>query len=236
MHRPVTAPVIVTGLFGIAEFLWSIQLTAHPDPFSPGSATLVVAGVVAYTAIATVGILLVRAPWARWLALCTAVVTVIVGSLDGKLGALPIAATAFSLLAVGGLAGPWLRIWLRQRPGPGAGPIAVALPLVALAGLPLAGIAGATSAPGLALAFTAPALAWSYARSFRWGLWGLRVVQPALAIVASIAVGGWGAVWLLAYAAVVAVLAWSPDARDAQSPVRAPLPPPRVTPRSGGEA
>lgn len=238
MHRPVTAPLIVTGLFCTAEFLWSIQLTADPDPFSPGSATLVVAGVVVYTAIAAVGILLVRAPWARWVALVVAITTLFLGSLGGTPGAFPITATVVSLLAVGGLAGPWLRIWLRQRPGAGAGPVAVALPLVALFGLPLAGIA-APDAPSpvvLAVAFAGPLLAWAYARALRWGLWGLRLVAPALALTAAVSVDGWGSAWLVAYAVSVAAVAWTTAAAEAQSPVQAPLPPPRVTPQPGGES
>jgi hypothetical protein len=237
MHRPITAPLIITGLFGFAEFLWCIALSAHPDPFSPGSALLIVAGIVAYTAIATVGILLVRASWARWLALGTVVVTLAVGSLGDPYDAVSIAATVLSLIAVGGLVGPWLRIWLRQRPGTGAGPISTALPLAALAGLPLAGIAvpDALSAPALAVAFGGPVLAWAYARALRWGLWGLRVVLPILAIIAGAVAARWGTVWFLAYAAGVAVIAWTPEARDAQIPVQAPLPPPRVAPRSEGE-
>ncbi len=237
MHRPITAPLIITGLFGFAELLWCVALSAHPDPFSPGSALLVVTGIVAYTAIATVGILLVRASWARWLALGTTVVTLVVGSLGDPYDAVSIAATVGSLIAVGGLVGPWLRIWLRQRPGAGAGPITVALPLAALAGLPLAGIStpNALSAPALAVAFAGPILGWAYARALRWGLWGLRVVLPTLAIVAAAVAGGWGTAWLLAYAAGVAAIAWMPGARDAQIPVQAPLPPPRVAPRSEGE-
>jgi hypothetical protein len=238
MHRPITAPLIITGLFGIAEFLWSVRLTVYPAPFSPGSAVLVVAGVVIYTSIATVGILLVRAPWARWLAFATVVATLVLGSLGETIGALAITATALSLVAIGGLAGPWLRIWLRRRPGSGAGPIAAALPLVALSALPLAGIAApdALSPAVLAVAFAGPLLAWAYARAFRWGLWGLRVVTPALALIAAVATGGWGAAWLVAYAASVVALSWMPAAGEAQSPVQAPLPPARVSPRSGGEA
>ena len=235
MHRSVSAPLVITGLFALSELLWSIRITARPDPFSPGAAMLIVAGIVAYTVIATVGILLVRAPWARWLALSTAVATLVLGSLGGSFDAVAIAATVLSFLAVGGLAGPWLRIWLRQRPGAGTGPVAVALPLAALCALPVAGIAAAdaVSVVLLALAFTGPLLAWAYARALRWGLWGLRLVAPLLALGAAVSTGGWGALWLTAYAVTVASLAWQPAARDAHSPVRAPLPPPRVAPRPG---
>ena len=194
-----------------------------------------ISGIVIYTAIAIVGMLLVRAPWARWLALAVAVVTLVVGSVGGLSDVLSIAAVTLSLLAIGGLAGPWLRIWLRQRPGTGAGTAAVALPLVAVGALPLAGLASidAAAPAAFALAVAGPVLAWAYARGFLWGLWGLRVVVPIIAIVAALTTGSWvGGVAFVAFGLACAVFAWSPGARDAQSPVQAPLPPPRAQNRS----
>jgi hypothetical protein len=234
MKRSASPPLIISGLFAVAELLWSIRLTVSPEPFSPGSSALVVAGIVLYTVIAIVGMLLVRAPWARWLALTTAVCTVVVGALGSELDALSIAAAVLSLVAIGGLAGPWLKIWLRQRPGAGAGPIAVALPLVAIAALPLAGLASVESATpaALTLAFAGPVLAWAYARGLAPGLWGLRLAAPALALIAAVAAGTWGSAAFLAYGTTVGILSWSPAARDAMSPVQAPLPPPRATPQS----
>jgi len=234
MKRPASPSLIISGLFAVAELLWSVRLTVSPEPFSPGSSALIVAGIVLYTVIAVVGMLLVRAPWARWLALTTAVCTVVVGALGTDVDALSITAAALSLVAVGALAGPWLKIWLRQRPGAGAGAIAVALPLAAMAALPLAGLASVESAApaALILAFAGPLLAWAYVRGFASALWGLRLAAPALAIVAAIATATWGSAAFLIYGATVGVLAWSPAARDALWPVQAPLPPPRVAPHS----
>jgi len=234
MKRSASPPLIISALFAVAELLWSIRLTVSPEPFSPGSSALVVAGIVLYTVIAVVGMLLVRAPWARWLALTTAVCTVIVGAFVGELDALSITAAVLSLVAIGGLAGPWLKIWLRQRPGAGAGAITIALPLVAIAALPLAGLASVESATpaALTLAFAGPVLAWAYARGLAPGLWGLRLAAPALALVAAIAAGTWGSAAFLAYGTTAGILAWSPAAHDAMYPVQAPLPPPRATPQS----
>ena len=234
MKRSASPPLIISGLFAAAELLWSIRLTVSPEPFSPGSSALVVAGIVLYTVIANVGMLLVRAPWARWLALTTAICTVVVGALGGELDPLSITAAVLSLVAIGGLAGPWLKIWLRQRPGAGAGTVAVALPLVAIAALPLAGLASVESATpaALTLAFAGPVLAWAYARGLAPGLWGLRLAAPALALIAAVAAGTWGSAAFLAYGTTVGILSWSPAARDAMSPVQAPLPPPRATPQS----
>ncbi|MGB9356993.1 MAG: hypothetical protein WCC01_00400 [Acidimicrobiia bacterium] len=231
MERHITAPLFIAGLFAAAELAWVIRLGFSPDPFSPGAATLVIAGVVTYTAIALVGMLLVRAPWARWLAVTVAMTTLIVGALGGISNALAVGAAVLSLLAIGGLAGPWLRIWLRQRPGAGAGAIAVALPLAAIGALPLAGLVSvdAVAPAAMVLAATGPVLAWAYARGFRWGLWGLRVALPILAFTAAFASATWvAAAGFIAFGLVDAFLAWSPGAADALSPVQAPLPPPRT--------
>jgi len=231
MERHFSAPLFIAGLFAAAELAWAIRLGLSPDPFSPGAATLMIAGVVAYTAIALVGMLLVRAPWARWLALVVVMATLIVGSLGGITDVLSVGAVVLSLLAIGGLAGPWLRIWLRQRPGAGAGAAAVALPLAAIGAPPLAGFASvvATTPAALVLAATGPVLAWAYARGFRWGLWGLRVALPIVALIAAIASATWiAATGFVAFGLAVAILAWLPGAADALSPVHAPLPPPRT--------
>lgn len=232
MKRSATPLLIISALFATSELLWSIRLTISPDPLSPGSSALVVAGIVIYAVIATVGMLLIRAPWARWLALTTAICTLVIGSFGGATP-LALVATAVSLVAIGGLAGPWLRISLRQRPGAGAGTVAVALPLAAIASLPLAGLASHESpeAPVLALAIAGPTLAWAYARGFVVGLWGLRTVVPVLAVGAAIPAEPWSTSAFLIYGAAVGVLAWSPRAREALSPVHAPLPPPRVAPQ-----
>ena len=232
MKRSANPLVIISALFVMSELLWSIQLTVSPDPLSPGSSALFVAGIVVYVVVAVVGMLLVRAPWARWLALTTAICTVLIGSLGGVTDALVMMAIALSLVAIGGLAGPWLRIWLRQRPGAGAGAAAVSLTLAAITALPLAGLVSVESpnAAALVLAFAGPTLAWAYARGFSIGLWGLRTVAPVLAAGAAITAGTWGAAAFLIYGSVVGVLAWSTGAHDAISPVQAPLPPPRVAP------
>lgn len=230
MERQVSAPLIIAALFAAAELAWVISLGFSPDPFSPGPAALVIAGAVVYTAIAVVGMLLVRAPWARWLALFVSVTTLVVGALGGISDALSVGAVALSLLAIGGLAGPWLRIWLRQRPGAGAGTAAVALPLFAIGALPLAGMASVDAATpaALVLAAAGPVLAWAYARGLRWGLWGLRVALPTAAAAAALASDGWApTAAFVAFAVGDAILAWSPGAADALSPVQAPLPPPR---------
>jgi hypothetical protein len=227
---------MISSLFVVAELLWSIQLALRPDPFTAGSATLIVAGIAVYTVITVVGILLVRALWARWLALATTIVTLTLGSLGRFDHVLPYAAAAVSLLAVGGLTGPWLRVRLRQHPEVGVPPQALLLPLVATLALPLAGIASpdGPTLPCLVVAFCGPVLSVAYVRAAPWGLWALRTGLPILAVVAGISTGWWGAAAFIAYGSAVAVLSWSSEARDAMTPVLAPLPPPRAAPHTGG--
>ncbi len=81
MKRVANAPILISGLFATAQILWSMRLAIEPDPLTVGAALLLISGIVVYTVISVVGILLVRAPWARWLALYTTVVTLVVGTL-----------------------------------------------------------------------------------------------------------------------------------------------------------
>ncbi|MCH8130703.1 MAG: hypothetical protein IIC70_12495, partial [Acidobacteria bacterium] len=72
-----------------------------------------------------------------------------------------------------------------------------------------------------------PVGGWAYARALRWGLWVLRLGYPVAAVVAATQVSLAGATLLILYGAVVAVLAWSPEASRAQRPISARLPAPR---------
>ena len=129
----------------------------------------------------------------------------------------------------GRLSGPWLALWLRRRPGAGPEPRAVALPLLAVGAAPVVGFA---SWSGLAItavvvAVLGPLGGWAYARALRWGLWVLRLGYPVAAVVAATQLSLAGATLLVLYAAVVVLLAWSPEASRAQRPISARLPAPR---------
>ncbi len=65
MPQWITAPNIASAFFAASSLLTTTLLAIDPEPFSPGSAVLIALGVLAYTVLALVGILLVRAPWAR---------------------------------------------------------------------------------------------------------------------------------------------------------------------------
>ena len=230
----LNVPYTISGLLAVSSLVGAAALMFDPDPFAVGAAALIAIGLLFYTVIALAGILLVRAPWARWLGLGVAISTLVLMALTGFDSASSIAAVGLALAAVAGLAGPWLRVWLRQRPGTGPEPKAVALPLVAIGAAPVAGLA-AWSGLNAAVIFAAalgPVGAWGYARSWRWGLWTLRIAYPLIAAIAATQVAIVGALLLVAHGIGVAVFAWSPEASRAQRPIGGPLPAPRYPKRT----
>lgn len=230
----LSAPYVISGVLTASSLLSAAVLLADPDPLVTGAAVLITTGIVIYTLIAISGILLVRAPWARWLGLGTTIGALILTAITGFGSAWAYLAALASLGAIAGLSGPWLRVWLRQRPGMGPEQKAVALPIIALGALPVAGLAAWSGLTWLvvAAALLGPLAAWGYARAWRWGLWALRLGYPLVAIGAAAQVGLPGGLLLGAHAAVVAVLAWSAEASRAQLPIGGTLPAPRYRRRT----
>lgn len=229
MPQQTIAPYLVSALFAASSLLTAAVLVFDSEPFSPGSALLITLGLLAYTVIALVGILLVRAPWARWLALATTLGALVIAAVVGFDSALAVASAVLSLTAVAGISGPWLTLWLRRRPGTGPEPRAVALPLLAVGAAPIVGFASwsGLDIAAVVVAVLGPLGGWAYARALRWGLWALRLGYPFAAVVAAIQLDLAGATLLVLQAAVVAFLAWSPEASRAQRPINARLPAPR---------
>lgn len=225
----INPPIVTSALLAGSTLLLTALLLTDPAPFAPGSAALVAAGAWAYTLVAAAGVVLVFAPWARWLGLATAIGGLVVAAVVGAGSVLGVAMTVVGLAAVAGFAGPWLKLWLRQRPGSGPEPRAVALPVVALGAPIVCGLA-AWSGPSIAVvaaAIIGPVAAWAYARSLWSGLWALRLVYPIAAAIAAVGLSVLGAAVLVAHAIAVAWLAWSPAAARAQRPVGGALPAPR---------
>ncbi len=230
----VTAPSLIAGFLALSMLSFSLVLIADPGPFAPGSALLITVGSWTYALIAIAGMLLVRAPWARWLGLGTATGTLVVVAIVGFDSGWVVPAIGAALIAILGLAGPWLTPWLRQRPGTGPEPAAVALPLVAVGAPAVAGIAawdGLVAAVVIA-AIVGPVSAWAYGRAFRSGLWSLRFAYPIVAVVAAIQLEPAGAALMVAHGAAVATLSWSRAASRAQRSIAGPLPAPRAPKRT----
>lgn len=229
-----SAPYVVSGLLAGSALGLTLVLLIDTEPLTPGAALLIAVGVWLYTVVAIAGILLVRAPWARWLGLGTAIAVAVAIAVAGFDSAAAILTAAVSLAAVAGLAGPWLTVWLRRQPGMGPEPGAAALPLVAIGAPLVAGIA-AWNGPTISVAIAAVlgvVGASAYARADRWGLWLLRLVYPIAAVVAGVQLGlAWGAL-LVAHGVAVTLLAWSRQASRAQRSIGAVLPAPRYWKRT----
>ncbi len=204
-----------------------------PAPLAPGSAALVATGIILYTLIALAGILLVHAPWARWLGAGATAGALLMVGVTGFDSGWALVSIGLGLAALAGLAGPWLNVWLRQRPGTGPQPVAVALPLVAIGAAPVAGLAAWSelTTGALIAAVAGVVAAAAYARASRIGLWVLRIGYPLLALIAAVPLGVPEGLLLAGHGAAVAGLAWPPTAARAQRPIGAELPAPRYRKR-----
>jgi hypothetical protein len=212
----------------------AIHLGVTPGPFAPSSATVVVLGLVVFTVIVTVGLLLVRGRWARRLgvALVVAELALVAATGFDVWGAVAVTAAVVGLV---GLLGRWLDGWVRPRPsatGPDAK--AVLLLLGLLAYVPAVGIAapaGLETAHGV-LGCAAVLLAWAYSKALVWSLWALRLVLAPIAAAAVLASPLPGAVLLTTLTVGVVWLAWTREALLSVQPLDDRLPSPR-RPRGG---
>lgn len=223
----MTPPIVISALVAVSGLGWSVALLIDPAPFALSAAAAIAVGLVAYSVIAVAGILLVHAPWSRWLGLGVAAAGPALGVATG-FGPAAMLGLVLSAGAIVGMTGPWLNVWIRQRPSAtGPAPQAVALALLAIGLAPTVGLANADGLGPfhVVLAAAGLLLSWSYARGHIGGLWGLRLVIPGLAIPATLATPLPGALLVGAIAVVVTVLAWgrrSAAAIGAATPLPAP--------------
>ena len=185
--------------------------------------------------IATVGIVVASARWARRLAM----VAVVMGPLaaaSAPLDTLWVAALILTAAAAAVLLSP--RLAVRKLPsatGPPAN--AVILPLVLVISPFAYGLTGAGSPPWAVLLAGGAALvaAFLYARVIRGGLLAVRYVWPMLALGLLFAMETPAAVTSAFLAVAVVALSWSPEAKAAFHPPRqvgTTLPiPPELSPR-----
>lgn len=233
----MTAPRLIAGLVAASGLSWAVALLIDPEPFAPSSAAAIAVGLVTYTVVAVAGILLVHAPWSRGLGLGVAVAGPLLGIATG-FGTAAVLGLVFSGSAIVGLTGPWLRVWLRRRPAAGAPPAeAAALALMSITLVPMLGVAnheGLSPSQGL-LALAGLVSTWGYARGHLWGLWGLRLVVPTLAVPATLMTPLPGTVLVAAVATSVSVLAWRRQSAAAIATTVA-LPSPRRRRQNEGES
>lgn len=214
----------------IGASLWTLHITTMPDdPFSTDSAVLVAIGLLMFSLIAAVGLLVPRGRWARNLArglLAVEAALAVATPLQGW----AIAGLVATGLGIVGIQGKWFDGWLRRLPaadGPGLKTMGLILGCLAL--VPIVGLSspsGVVFRQGL-LGAAGIVIAWGYGKANMWGLWAARLVLVPLAVVAALAAPPLGAVILVVAGVGLSVLAWSSEARLAISPLMDQLPGPR---------
>ncbi|MGD2051390.1 MAG: hypothetical protein PVI35_02845 [Acidimicrobiia bacterium] len=227
------APFLVAALSMLAALAWAARLATAPAPLAASSALLVAAGILGFGLITTTGLLLSRGRWARNVALALGAFELAMAAVI-DLDAITIAATVLSGAALVASGGPWLDGWLRRRPAAGApGPRPLLVTIGGLVLVPALGLVapGGVGAAHLVLGAAAVTAAWAYARSHPWGLWGFRVVIPAVGVPAVLASPFPGSLVLAAGVAALTAVAWTREARLAVDPELTTLPGPRPFPR-----
>lgn len=225
-------PYVIAALVMATGLAWTMHLIVAPEPWAFDSAFTIAIGTLVFSIVAMTGLLLGRGRWTRFFAaglIVAQLLIVLVADIEPWL----LIALAGSVLSLIGLAGPWLRGWLRERPAagsPGAVPLGLALGAFAL--VPLVGIAapaGLQYAHGL-LGAAGILVSWGYVRGHTWALWLMRLGIPVLAIAAAIVSPPAGAALIVVAGFALAWFAWTEEARLAVDPLPANLPAPRRRP------
>jgi hypothetical protein len=195
---------------------------------------MIIVGVIGVGLGALSGLLLVRAPWARWLLAATVVATTLLAAIGES--ALFWLALGVGAIAVLGLSGPWLTLWVRRQPVAdrlGAVPVTLiasgAVAPIVIGSASLRGVGGIH----WALVAVVVASAWAYGRGLQFGIWSFRMVVPVVAVVAATRTDTPGGLVIVISALALGTLAWSPQARAVTAVITPPLPSPRT--RSGSD-
>ena len=214
------APFAACAVLILSSLWWGFSLTIQPDPWTPVQSVAIAAGLLVGGTVAAAGILTERSRLARRLAFGTLAVSGLVAALrpSGSGWAIGV---GLAVVAGVGLAGPWMRDWMRSRPSPDSpAPLAAGL-LVLLLALPVAAALwpGKTSALALTLgSIGAWAIALIYGRGGKGALWACRIGLPLLSLAALGFEGPAAITWLVGVA-LGTVLAWTPAARLAVRPL-----------------
>ena len=216
----------------LAALIWAVALAVDPGPLAPGSVLLMMVGLLSLATVGMVGLTVTGGRWAQrtsLAALAAMAAVAVVRPIDGW-WALGLAATVVA--AVTYLVPP-LTAALRRLP-PAAGPPlrAVLVPLL-LIGFPFPLGLAAWDAPGpglMAVGLTAPLAAFWFARVLPGGLFGVRIVWPALAVGLAFTLELWPALVSVCGGLGIAALAWHPSVGVSFHPPRErgtvyPIPP-----------
>jgi hypothetical protein len=216
----VVAPFAACAVLILSSLWWGFSLTIAPAPWTPIQSVVIAAGLLVGGTVSAVGILTDRSPLARKLAYGTLLVTAVVAVLRPS-GSGWAVGVGLAVVAGVGLAGPWMREWMRARPTPDSPPAVAAGLMVLLLALPVATALWPGMTDGLALALGslgAWAIALVYARGGKGALWACRIGLPLLGLAALGFDGPAAITWLLGVG-IGTVLAWTPSARVAIRPL-----------------
>ena len=224
------APRLIALTLVVSAALWSLVIAVNPDePFALDAGVVVSIGLLMFSLIAAVGLLMPRGRWARNLAralLIAEAALAVVSPLSGW--AIPaLLATAAGVV---GIQGRWLEGWLRRLPaadGPGLKPI-----LFLLGALALVPAIGVGSPSGLefrqgVLGAAGIVIAWGYSKANLWALWLGRIAMLPLSLLAAWPAPPLGRVFIVACGLAMTWLAWATETRLAISPLLDQLPGPR---------
>lgn len=223
-----TLALTISAVAALAVVIGLASFAIDSDPWTPGSAALISIGLVMCTVTAVTGFLLVRAPWGRWgLVGCVIVAMLLALATESEAWILTV---CVGIVAVVGLAGPWLRLWLRRLPSAdGPNRVAMSLMLVAPTAPLVVGLAAHNQSHWLewVAAGTGVGSSFAYARGIPGAIWLLRLGFPAAGIAAAFASPMPWAILMVAFTVSVAVMAWLPDARRVVTTPAPVLPQPR---------
>ena len=225
-------PIAVGATAFIAVAIGSAAFAIDSGPIAGSSAAMILLGLLGSTLAGFTGLLLVRARWSRWL-LGLAVVAAVIGASVGE-SALFWVALVIGSIAIVGLGGPWLTLWVRRQP------VAEQLGVVPVILLTSAGVApifvGLSAYEGVALGHWAligvvTGSAWAYGRGLPFGIWGFRLAAPLVGLISASQTDSPGNIAIAAGALSITAIAWSPQAKQVTAVITPPLPAP--SPRKG---
>jgi len=220
-------PIGIGTVAFLGVVIGSVALVNDSGPIARSSVVMILIGVNGVALSGLAGLILVRAPWSRWVLAGAVITATALASIGG--GPWFWIALVVGAVAIVGVSGPWLTLWVRKRPV--AEPLGyVPVALLASAGLTpivvgFAAYEGVTASHWL-LVLIVITSAWAYGRGLRLGIWGLRVVVPVSGAAAALQTAFAGNIAIVAGALVITVLAWTPQARHVTAVITPPLPAP----------
>lgn len=214
---------------GVAAFLAisiaSVAFVLDTTLVAKSAANMVLIGINAVGLAGLAGLLLVRAPWSRRLLGLTVGATLLLASTGHSM--LFWLSLGLGVIAIVGLAGPWLTLWVRRQPvADELGKIPVVLIASGAVAPILVGLGaadGVTWVHWITVTLMVSS-AWAYGRGLPFGIWGFRVAAPIVGIAAALATPRPGSYLIGVAALATGAAAWSKAASQVTAVIAPPLP------------